>query len=53
MIQDASASRGESRKNEPQNRKTAIGAFLCTGKIRMETGLIIENELILPSKNGF
>ena len=43
----------ESRKNEPQNRKTAIGAFFCTGKIRMETGLIIENGLILPSKMDF
>jgi hypothetical protein len=44
---------GVVQKKEPQNRKTAIGAFFCTGKIRMETGLIIENGLILPSKNGF
>ncbi len=46
-------SRGGSRKNDLENRKTAIGAFFCTRKIRMETGLIIENGLILPSKNGF
>jgi hypothetical protein len=46
-------SRGGSRKNDLENRKTAIGAFFCTQKIRMETGLIIENGLILPSKNGF
>jgi hypothetical protein len=45
--------RGGSRKNDFKNRKTAIGAFFCTQKIRMETGLIIENGLILPSKNGF
>jgi hypothetical protein len=45
--------RGGSRKKVPQNRKTAIGAFFCTGNIRMETGLIIENGLILPSKNRF
>ena len=34
-------------------RKTAIGAFFCTRKIRMETGLIIENGLKLPLKKGF
>jgi hypothetical protein len=45
--------RGCSRKNDLENRKTAIGAFFCTQKIRMETGLIIENGLILPSKNVF
>jgi hypothetical protein len=40
-------SRGGSRKNDLENRKTAIGAFFCTQKIRMETGLIIENGLKL------
>ncbi len=45
--------RGGSRKNDLENRKTAIEAFFCTRKIRMETGLIIGNGLILPSKNGF
>jgi hypothetical protein len=48
-----SSSRGDSRKNDLQNRKTAIGAFFCTLKIRMKTGLIIENGQILSSKNGF
>jgi hypothetical protein len=45
--------RGGLRKNELQNRKTAIGAFFCMGKKRMETGPIIVNGQILPSKNGF
>ncbi len=45
--------RGGLRKNELQNRKTAIGAFFCMGKNWMETGPIIVNGQILPSKNGF
>ncbi len=49
----STSSRGGLRKNDLQNRKTAIGAFFGTRKIRMETGLIIENEQLLSSKNGF
>jgi hypothetical protein len=41
------------RKNDIQKRKTAKEAFFCTRKIWMETGLIVENGPILPSKNGF
>ncbi len=48
-----SIARGGLRKNELQNRKTAIRAFFCMGKNRMETGPIIVNGQILPSKNGF
>ncbi len=53
MYADQTYSRGGLRKNELQNRKTAIGAFFCMKKKGMETGPIIVNEEILPLKNGF